>query len=326
MVELNPVLLGLEPDIEGLIVNRLAEPPVYVIAPIDRCYALTGTIKASWEGISGGGARRGGGGGVLRAAARRGGAAHERSTSCRDDGGAAPGERARDPRARLRGARRAPVRYAAAPMLVLDLQVSEPSGRPVYMIALTIQLMIEPARRRYDDATREQLIELFGTPERWSVTTRSLVWCQLDVLVPAFTGIHGRDRADRVQLRPGARRRQVPALAARRRGAAGAALQRHDLLPGRRRRPADGARAVDQVDRLPDAGVGVARDGRALLPQHRLGRAAHRDARGAAAGEAGSRAGDAGRLRADIARGDVGRAGGQRATGEGSAVHEARDD
>jgi hypothetical protein len=50
----NPVLDALEPDIEGLIVNRLADPPLYVIAPIDRCYALTGTIKAHWEGISGG--------------------------------------------------------------------------------------------------------------------------------------------------------------------------------------------------------------------------------------------------------------------------------
>jgi Family of unknown function (DUF5947) len=54
MVELNPVLAELEADIEGLIVNRVAEPPVYAIAPIDRCYALTGAIKASWEGISGG--------------------------------------------------------------------------------------------------------------------------------------------------------------------------------------------------------------------------------------------------------------------------------
>jgi hypothetical protein len=54
MLELNPVLEGLEPDIEGLIVNRLADPPLYVIAPIDRCYELTGTIKAHWEGISGG--------------------------------------------------------------------------------------------------------------------------------------------------------------------------------------------------------------------------------------------------------------------------------
>jgi Family of unknown function (DUF6084) len=81
-----------------------------------------------------------------------------------------------------------PLRYAAAPMLALDLQVSEPSGRPVYMIALRIQLMIEPARRRYDDVTRERLVELFGPPERWAVTTRSLVWSQLDVLVTAFTG------------------------------------------------------------------------------------------------------------------------------------------
>ena len=80
------------------------------------------------------------------------------------------------------------VRHAAAPMLMLDLQVREHSGRDVYMIALTIQLMIEPARRSYDDATRERLVELFGAPERWAVTTHSLVWAQLDVLVPAFTG------------------------------------------------------------------------------------------------------------------------------------------
>jgi hypothetical protein len=53
LVERNPEL-RLEPDIEGLIANRLVEPPVYAIAPIDRCYELTGTIKANWNGISGG--------------------------------------------------------------------------------------------------------------------------------------------------------------------------------------------------------------------------------------------------------------------------------
>ena len=56
MTELNPALRDMEPDIEGLIVNRLSDPPAYAIAPIDRCYALTGTIKAAWEGISGGSA------------------------------------------------------------------------------------------------------------------------------------------------------------------------------------------------------------------------------------------------------------------------------
>jgi hypothetical protein len=54
MTELNPALGELEPDIEGLIVNRLSDPPMNVIAPIDRCYALTGAVKATWEGISGG--------------------------------------------------------------------------------------------------------------------------------------------------------------------------------------------------------------------------------------------------------------------------------
>jgi hypothetical protein len=82
-----------------------------------------------------------------------------------------------------------PVKYAAAPMMTIDLQVSEPAGREVYMVALTIQLMIEPARRPYDDATRGRLVELFGAPERWAVTTRSLVWSKLDVLVPGFTGV-----------------------------------------------------------------------------------------------------------------------------------------
>jgi len=81
-----------------------------------------------------------------------------------------------------------PLKHAAAPMLMVDLEVRDSSGLEVYMIALTVQLMIEPARRTYDDATRVKLMELFGPPERWSVTTRSLVWTRLDVLVPSFTG------------------------------------------------------------------------------------------------------------------------------------------
>ena len=54
LVEMNPVLRELEPDAEGLIVNRTSDPPQFAIAPIDRCYMLVGLIKASWQGISGG--------------------------------------------------------------------------------------------------------------------------------------------------------------------------------------------------------------------------------------------------------------------------------
>jgi len=91
-----------------------------------------------------------------------------------------------DPSFAVLGARA--VRHAAAPMIALDLQVEEATGREVYMIALRIQVMLEPARRRYDEATRERLRELFGPPERWATTTRPLLWTQLDVLVGAFTG------------------------------------------------------------------------------------------------------------------------------------------
>ena len=79
-------------------------------------------------------------------------------------------------------------RYAAVPILDFDLQVSEPGGRQVYLIALSVQVMIEAARRSYDAETRERLVELFGPPERWATTTRSLLWTQVDVLVPTFTG------------------------------------------------------------------------------------------------------------------------------------------
>jgi hypothetical protein len=52
----NPVLEDLDPDAEGLIVNRMAEPYQHVIAPLDDCYRLVGVVKATWEGISGGSA------------------------------------------------------------------------------------------------------------------------------------------------------------------------------------------------------------------------------------------------------------------------------
>lgn len=80
------------------------------------------------------------------------------------------------------------IRWAAAPMLEFTAHVSEPQGREVYTIALTAQVMIDPARRSYDDETRARLVDLFGAPERWATTTHSFMWAELGVMVPAFTG------------------------------------------------------------------------------------------------------------------------------------------
>jgi hypothetical protein len=54
LVEANPKLREIEPDAEAFIVNRMSDPPQYVIVPIDRCYEMVGAVKMAWEGISGG--------------------------------------------------------------------------------------------------------------------------------------------------------------------------------------------------------------------------------------------------------------------------------
>lgn len=80
------------------------------------------------------------------------------------------------------------VKVAAAPTMKFTVGVTESEGRDVFAIALTIQIHVDPAQRKYDDETKEKLFELFGDPSRWAATTRSFQWAQVYVLVPQFTG------------------------------------------------------------------------------------------------------------------------------------------
>ncbi len=79
-----------------------------------------------------------------------------------------------------------PVERAASPTLRFEVRATDRSELPVYMIALSVLITIEPAKRSYDGPTRERLIELFGEPERWATTTTSFRWTQADVFVPGF--------------------------------------------------------------------------------------------------------------------------------------------
>jgi hypothetical protein len=54
LVAANPILEGLETDIEAVVVNRLGGARQHAIVPIDECYRLVGLIKSTWQGISGG--------------------------------------------------------------------------------------------------------------------------------------------------------------------------------------------------------------------------------------------------------------------------------
>jgi hypothetical protein len=55
-------------------------------------------------------------------------------------------------------------------------------------MALSAQVMIDPARRGYDPQTRERLAELFGPPASWTPSTQGLAWARAFAQVPAFGG------------------------------------------------------------------------------------------------------------------------------------------
>jgi hypothetical protein len=86
-----------------------------------------------------------------------------------------------------------PQRFAAAPHLLFKLRIDE-AGRerarstPIHAVALRCQVRIEPARRRYQAAEEPRLLDLFGTPERWGQTMRSMLWAHVGAVVPPFVG------------------------------------------------------------------------------------------------------------------------------------------
>jgi hypothetical protein len=54
VIDDNPVLRQLEPDVEALLVNRVGEAHEYYRVPIDECFRLVGLIRMHWRGFSGG--------------------------------------------------------------------------------------------------------------------------------------------------------------------------------------------------------------------------------------------------------------------------------
>jgi hypothetical protein len=56
LVEDNPCLRDLEPDVEALLVNRLGPEPEHYRVGVDVCYGLVGLVRTHWRGLSGGSA------------------------------------------------------------------------------------------------------------------------------------------------------------------------------------------------------------------------------------------------------------------------------
>jgi hypothetical protein len=78
------------------------------------------------------------------------------------------------------------VRHAAAPTIAFALRIS--SDGDVRSLMLQAQIRIAAPDRPYDDAAQERLRDLFGPPEGWGRTLRSLLWTHATLLVPPFSG------------------------------------------------------------------------------------------------------------------------------------------
>ncbi len=53
-------------------------------------------------------------------------------------------------------------------------------------ILLDTQIQIAARRRPYGEDEQASLVELFGTPERWGTTLRTLLWTRTTLVVPPF--------------------------------------------------------------------------------------------------------------------------------------------
>jgi hypothetical protein len=80
------------------------------------------------------------------------------------------------------------VPFAAAPTMCFQARARESDAIPVQSMGLSVQVMIDAARRGYDPQTRERLAELFGPSTRWTPSTSGLSWARVAVTVPAFVG------------------------------------------------------------------------------------------------------------------------------------------
>ncbi|HTF61493.1 MAG TPA: DUF6084 family protein [Edaphobacter sp.] len=81
------------------------------------------------------------------------------------------------------------VPFAASPTIAFQLHVANvPADQAIHTIALNCQIQIEVTRRRYAPEEQEQMLDLFGEPDRWSQTLRSLLWTNVSAVLPGFRG------------------------------------------------------------------------------------------------------------------------------------------
>jgi Family of unknown function (DUF6084) len=81
------------------------------------------------------------------------------------------------------------VAHAAAPLLSFKLRIANAErDEPVHTVALRCQIQIEATRRQYNEREQQRLLDLFGEPERWGQTLRTMLWTHASTVVTPFQG------------------------------------------------------------------------------------------------------------------------------------------
>lgn len=81
------------------------------------------------------------------------------------------------------------VAYAASPLVAFKLRVSNAeANEPIQAVALRCQIQIEATRRSYNAPEQERLLDLYGEPERWGQTLRTMLWTHASIMIPPFQG------------------------------------------------------------------------------------------------------------------------------------------
>ena len=81
------------------------------------------------------------------------------------------------------------VSFAASPMVSFKLRITNANvDEKIQSVALRCQIQMETTRRRYATSEQEKLFDLFGEPERWGRTLRSMLWTHTSAMVPPFQG------------------------------------------------------------------------------------------------------------------------------------------
>jgi Family of unknown function (DUF6084) len=81
------------------------------------------------------------------------------------------------------------VRFAAAPLVAFKLRITNDLPEElIHTVALKAQIQLEVTRRQYSPEEQTRLKDLFGSPDRWGQTLRSMLWTHVSAVVPRFTG------------------------------------------------------------------------------------------------------------------------------------------